>query len=72
MSNNGRAVTIFLSFLISLATLTLSLSPATLSHFLPPCDFEDSTGTVCFWDASSRGNGQGQSFIVVGKSVYYL
>lgn len=30
---------------------------------LPPCEAEDSTN--CFWDATTRGNGKGQSFIDV-------
>jgi hypothetical protein len=36
-----------------------------------PCVEEDQT-TPCYWDASTRGNGKGQSFIVTvtGKVVY--
>lgn len=30
---------------------------------LPPCPTEDS-GTNCFWDAKTQGNGQGHSFWV--------
>jgi len=36
-----------------------------------PCVEEDDT-TPCYWDAKTRGNGQGKSFIVTesGKTVY--
>ena len=37
----------------------------------PSCPTEDSTG--CFWDASTRGNGQGESFYTDAKgNTYYL
>lgn len=36
---------------------------------LAPCDEEDSTD--CYWDASTRGNGQGQSFINWKGTTYY-
>lgn len=29
--------------------------------YLPPCEYEDSTG--CYWDASERGNGEGNDFV---------
>ena len=35
-----------------------------------PCEAEDST--FCYWDASTRGNGLGQSFINIGGvNVWY-
>lgn len=36
-----------------------------------PCETEDQS-TPCYWDASTRGNGQGRSFIVTttGRTVY--
>ena len=34
---------------------------AILVAILPPCATEDST--MCVWDASTQGNGQGHSFI---------
>jgi hypothetical protein len=38
---------------------------------LPPCPTEDSVG--CYWDASARGNGVGQSFTVDAEGqVTYL
>jgi hypothetical protein len=36
---------------------------------LPPCVTEDSAN--CYWDAASRGNGLGQSFVDVDGIVYY-
>ena len=36
---------------------------------LPPCEYEDSDN--CFWDAQSRGNGEGTSFVVLDNIVYY-
>lgn len=38
---------------------------------LPPCATEDSTGP-CYWDARSRGNGQGQSFWIDAKGRYHF
>lgn len=35
-----------------------------------PCEYEDSPGP-CYWDASERGNGQGEDFVVVGGEVFY-
>lgn len=37
-------------------------------EFYPPCAQEDSPGP-CYWDARSRGNGQGTSFIVNARGV---
>lgn len=45
-----------------LLTLLLSL--------LPSCPTEDSTN--CYWDAQSRGNGIGTSFVDVGGVVWKL
>ena len=33
--------------------------------FMPPCVEEDSTATVCAWNAQTRGNGEGYSFIAL-------
>lgn len=42
------------------------------NYSLPPCDEEDGTATsngvnvdACYWDASTRGNGTGHSFIIL-------
>lgn len=34
---------------------------------LPACEFEDSTN--CYWDAETRGNGQGTSFVATDWDV---
>ena len=41
---------------------------AWLMAVLPPCPYEDSGN--CAWDADTRGNGYGNSFVVVGDSEY--
>lgn len=43
-----------------------SHAPATL----PPCPTEDSTSPrPCLWDASTRGNHRGHSFIITGNGM---
>ena len=37
---------------------------------LAPCEFEDSAN--CYWDSSERGNGQGDSFVDVDGTAYYV
>lgn len=37
---------------------------------LPPCAAEDSDN--CHWDASSSGNGTGESFYVIDGDIHYL
>lgn len=37
---------------------------------LAPCEFEDSAN--CYWDASERGNGKGDSFVDVDGTAYYV
>ena len=70
------------ALLISLISLIISpLAPApapvpapTTAALTPyvPCAEEDSPGP-CYWDAASRGNGQGNSFIVNNdQSVTYV
>lgn len=41
-----------------------------LAMFFPPCEYEDSNN--CYWDAASRGNGQGTSFVVIDDVVIRL
>ena len=37
------------------------------------CEFEDGYGQdLCYWDAETRGNGEGESFVKVGETYYYL
>jgi len=37
---------------------------------LPPCQTEDSRN--CHWQAESRGNGQGASFVDIGGVMFRL
>ena len=39
---------------------------------LPDCVEEDSTDVDCHWNAAERGNGQGESFVVVDGVTYML
>lgn len=41
-----------------------------ISLFLPPCECKDSEN--CYWDASARGNGEGQSFVGINGAYYPL
>lgn len=58
-----------LAFNVVLIVLGIAVGAtwASLNHvsmgYLPPCEFEDSVN--CYWDASERGNGQGNDFISV-------
>jgi len=38
--------------------------------FVPACVEEDQNG-FCYWNASEAGNGLGNSFVVIGETVYY-
>lgn len=40
------------------------------SHRFPACEFEFSED--CFWDASTRGNGRGKSFVDLDGTAWYL
>lgn len=46
-----------------LAMLGIATGPET-GISVPPCAEEDSTN--CYWDASTRGNGVGTSFVALG------
>lgn len=39
------------------------------TYSLPPCPSEDSSN--CYWDATTRGNGQGTSFVNLNGVTYY-
>ena len=43
---------------------------AILIYFMPACASEDANN--CYWDASTQGNGEGSSFLVINDNVYYL
>lgn len=49
------------------ASLTETLQAA--DETIPPCETEDSNN--CYWDAETRGNGQGRSFITWDGVTYY-
>lgn len=51
------------------ANPTPAPEPKQATIILPPCPTEDSNN--CYWDAQSRGNGQGTSFVVIDGVVYY-
>jgi len=38
-------------------------------RIFPPCVTEDSSN--CFWDASTRGNGRGASFLDIAGHQFY-
>lgn len=41
-----------------------------LALLFPACASEDSNN--CLWDASTQGNGEGSSFLVINDNIYYL
>lgn len=43
-------------------------TPGVVMHYLPPCASDDGPGP-CRWDASKRGNGKGQSFIMTADGT---
>lgn len=45
-----------------------ALAAATVSpDSIPPCQFEDGSGqSVCYWDAATRGNHVGDSYVLIG------
>lgn len=45
-------------------------TPEQLGEVLPACPTEDSDG--CYWDASTRGNGTGRSWVAIDGEVWYL
>ena len=48
--------------------MMVSVLFAALMALLPPCPYEDSGS--CAWDADTRGNGYGNSFVVIGDPEY--
>lgn len=40
-------------------------------HNVPACAHEDSVGP-CYWDATTRGNGKGRSFIVTDDNEIFF
>lgn len=65
------ALAAILAVTLGLIILTQFNTHTDVSKFgLPACETEDSQN--CYWDASTRGNGQGQSFIDLNGTAYYL
>lgn len=58
--------TLALALTLTLTALLLALVPV-----LSPCQTEDAT--MCNWDASSRGNGIGESYVALTEdlSIHY-
>lgn len=72
MARTVQAIARMVFYMALLAAVVLiphfiayAIVPAT-----PPCATEDSTN--CYWDANVQGNGQGNSFIDVNGTAYYV
>jgi hypothetical protein len=65
-----------IAFWVLLAILVLShmgnaqKAPSVPLSAFPPCETEDSQN--CYWDAQTRGNGSGDSFIDIGGYRYLV
>lgn len=63
---------------IAAAVVVLVVGTAGTSYALgrdksmPACVTEDSGPNPCFWDATTRGNGNGTSFILFNGQVFRL
>lgn len=60
-----------LTFCLAPLTAVAWIETSPCAHFtspLRPCDYEDSAN--CFWDATTRGNQKGESFIDVNGERY--
>lgn len=44
---------------------------AELGATMEPCAFDEAEGPACYWDASTRGDKQGDSFIWTGTDLIY-
>lgn len=44
---------------------------AELGATMEPCAFDEAAGLACYWDATTRGNKQGDSFIWTGTDLIY-
>lgn len=49
--------------LVGAALFAVAMILAANTLELPPCETEDSSW--CYWDAATRGNGEGRSFIAL-------
>ena len=56
-----------------LVALVVLLVPAPGVYRIPSCIEEDGSGqAVCLWDARTRGNGEGTSFLKIGHRYITL
>lgn len=62
----------FVAAVAVVLALVAAASPGLVLTVAPPCPGEDAAGTVCGWNAATRGNGVGRSFLVVGDAVVSL
>lgn len=77
MTHIRRYQLILIALICLMAGYALGFSVG-VSETLPPenpvqkiraCEFEDSDN--CYWDAQSRGNGAGDSFVVIDGVYFY-
>lgn len=59
-----------LSILVLMVAMLAGGAGIAQASELAPCEFEDSAN--CYWDASERGNGKGDSFVDVDGTAYYV
>lgn len=75
MTNKSSAITAIILLLIIIALLITRLGEVQnrsdeFLRSIPSCEVEDSQD--CFWDAGTSGNGDGQSFVDIGGTAYYI
>ncbi len=67
----GFVLSLVAAFMFTSLLLNWPTTDTLGSTAYPPCAAEDST--VCHWDASTRGNGEGRSFLAhADGTVTYL
>lgn len=52
------------------ATMPAEIEHQGMVYVLPACETEDSSN--CYWDAATRGNGEGISFYDIGGNAFFL
>lgn len=68
MARTIRAIVRMVFYMALLAVVVLI--PHFIAYAIVPCPTEDSTN--CVWDSRVQGNGQGDSFVDVNGTAYYL
>lgn len=66
-----RTMALMAASMATMVGMSTAANASNDTHELKPCVTEDQT-TDCYWDAKTRGNGQGTSFVVVDGTVYLL